>query len=67
MDDEILKMLWFMYQIFLPSQHVVLSFAGSYGLNLRRNADIFLSADGGLSWHMVGIGMTLLYLFLVVI
>lgn len=53
--------------IFLPSQQVVLSFAGSYGVNLRRNADIFLSADGGLSWHMVGIGMMLLYLFSVVI
>ena len=56
-----------MYQIFLPSQQVVLSFAGSYGVSLQRNADIFLSADGGLSWHMVGIGIMLLYLFSVVI
>lgn len=31
----------------------VIMATGSYGVNLRRNADIFLSADGGLSWHMI--------------
>ena len=28
---------------------------GSYGVNLKISADVFLSTDAGMSWHMVGL------------
>ena len=41
--------------LFNCERHSMLFLPGSYGNNLRISADVFLSTDAGMSWHMVGL------------
>ena len=41
--------------LFNCERHSMLFLPGSYGVNLKISADVFLSTDAGMSWHMVGL------------
>ena len=41
--------------LFNCERHSMLFLPGSYGVNLKISADVFISTDAGMSWHMVGL------------